>query len=80
LDVKKVGVFEGKTHFSALIDEASRGETIVVTKNGRPLAKIVPFGGEAETAASAMDALLASEATLGPGLTLEQLVDEGRRY
>jgi prevent-host-death family protein len=41
--MKQVGVFEGKTHFSALIDEAEHGETIVVTRKGKPVARIVPI-------------------------------------
>jgi prevent-host-death family protein len=41
--MKTVGIFEGKTHFSALIDEAAAGATIVVTNKGKPVAKIVPF-------------------------------------
>ncbi|NNM99384.1 MAG: type II toxin-antitoxin system prevent-host-death family antitoxin, partial [Candidatus Eremiobacteraeota bacterium] len=40
--MKTVGAFEGKTHFSALINEAERGETIVITKNGRPVAQLGP--------------------------------------
>lgn len=41
--MKKVGIFEAKTHFSALIDEVISGESIVVTKNGRPVARLVPL-------------------------------------
>ncbi|MCY4100102.1 MAG: type II toxin-antitoxin system prevent-host-death family antitoxin [Rhodobacteraceae bacterium] len=38
-----VGAFEAKTHFSALLQEASRGKKIVITLRGKPVAKIVPF-------------------------------------
>jgi prevent-host-death family protein len=41
--MKTVGVFEGKTHFSALLEDAERGETIIVTKKGRPIAQIGPI-------------------------------------
>ncbi|MEO6913453.1 MAG: type II toxin-antitoxin system prevent-host-death family antitoxin [Candidatus Baltobacteraceae bacterium] len=40
---KKLGVFAAKTHFSALIEQAERGVSAVVTKNGKPVARIVPF-------------------------------------
>jgi len=40
--MKTVGVFHAKTHFSALIDDAERGETTLVTRNGKPIARIVP--------------------------------------
>jgi prevent-host-death family protein len=40
--MKTVGVFEAKTHFSALIESVAHGEEILVTKKGVPIAKIVP--------------------------------------
>lgn len=80
--MKKVGVFEGKTHFSALIHEASQGETILVTKNGKPVAKIVAAdaGDERDKAEEAMERIRANRASLGPGLTIRDLIEEGRRY
>jgi prevent-host-death family protein len=42
--MKTVGIFEAKTHFSALVTEVEAGETIVVTKKGKPVARIVPIG------------------------------------
>jgi prevent-host-death family protein len=40
----EIGAFEAKTHFSELIGRAERGEVTTVTKHGRPVARIVPFG------------------------------------
>jgi len=40
--MKSVGIFAAKTHFSALVGEAERGETILVTRNGKPVARIMP--------------------------------------
>jgi len=40
--MKTVGVFEAKTHFSALIESVAHGEEVLVTKKGVPIAKIVP--------------------------------------
>jgi len=34
---------EAKTHLSRLAERAARGEEIVIARNGRPLAKLVPF-------------------------------------
>src|SRR5712691_11659258 len=36
----KIGAYEAKTKFSELIARAEQGESFVVTKNGRPVAKI----------------------------------------
>lgn len=36
-----VAAFEAKTHFSALLDRVERGEEIVITRHGKPVAKLV---------------------------------------
>jgi prevent-host-death family protein len=41
--MKRVGIFDGKTQFSALIDAAERGEGTIITKRGKPVAQIVPI-------------------------------------
>jgi prevent-host-death family protein len=40
-----VGLYEAKTHLSALVDRAAAGEEIVVMKSGRPMARLVPMEG-----------------------------------
>lgn len=40
--MKEVGVLEAKTHFSALLDEVTAGAEIVITRHGKPIARIVP--------------------------------------
>jgi prevent-host-death family protein len=39
---QSIGAYEAKTRFSELIGRAEQGETFVVTKNGRPVARITP--------------------------------------
>jgi prevent-host-death family protein len=34
---------EAKTHLSQLAERAAKGEEIVIARNGRPLAKLVPI-------------------------------------
>ena len=41
--MRTVNVHEAKTHFSRLIDAAHAGETIVVAKDGKPWARLVPL-------------------------------------
>ena len=38
-----IGAYEAKTKFSELIARAEKGESFVVTKNGRPVAEIKPM-------------------------------------
>jgi len=44
--MKQVGIFEAKTHLSALVDEVAKGGEIVITRHGRPVAKLVSCEGE----------------------------------
>ena len=39
---REVQASEAKTHLSQLLDEVERGETIIITRHGRPIARIVP--------------------------------------
>jgi prevent-host-death family protein len=41
-NAKQVGLFDAKTHLSALIDRVERGEEIVITKRGAAVARLVP--------------------------------------
>jgi len=36
-----VGVFEAKTHLSTLLDRVAAGEEVVITKHGRPVARLI---------------------------------------
>lgn len=38
-----IGAFEAKTHLSALLERVERGEEIVITKHGRPVARLAPM-------------------------------------
>jgi prevent-host-death family protein len=37
-----VSVYDAKTNLSRLLDRAASGEEVVITRNGRPIAKLVP--------------------------------------
>ena len=40
--MQEVRASDAKTHFSELLDQVERGETIVITRHGRRIARIVP--------------------------------------
>ncbi len=40
---KIVTITEAKAQFSALVEDAIRGEEVIITKHGRPVAKIIPY-------------------------------------
>ena len=43
---QQIGTFEAKTHFSQIIEKAEQGENFIVTRRGKPVAKIIPFDSE----------------------------------
>ena len=44
----EVGAFEAKNKLSELLDRAERGEEVVITRRGRPVAKLVPIKSASE--------------------------------
>jgi prevent-host-death family protein len=41
--MKQVNVYEAKTRLSALLDEVSKGESFVIAKSGKPVARLCPI-------------------------------------
>lgn len=48
-----VGAYAAKTRLSELLDRVERGEQIVITRHGRPIARLVPEAEAERTAARA---------------------------
>ncbi len=77
----EVGAFDAKTHLSSLLDKVARGAEVLITRRGRPVARLVPAGrAERAGAESAIKELRALRAGLKLGnLDWKELRDEGRR-
>ena len=78
-----VGTFEAKTHLTRLLERVARGERIVITNRGRPVAMLVPPAVAAERdSAEVGRAMLAYrdrvKRTLGG--TFRDLAHEGHRH
>jgi len=76
-----VGAFEAKTHFASLLERAAKGEEIVITRHGTPVAKLTPIVGISPERIRATIARLkefSGGQTLG-SLSIRELRDEGRR-
>ncbi len=79
--MKTVGAFEAKTHFARLLERVAKGERIVITRHGTPLARLVPFAKpDGERARRAISRLKASrKGRRLDGLSWQELRDAGRR-
>lgn len=77
-----VGAYHLKTHLAELLDRVERGERITITRHGQAVAQLIPSVGSAErTVDEAVAGILALRKghTLGPDLTVRDLIAEGRR-
>lgn len=75
--MKSVTAFEAKTRLSALLDMASHGETIVVTRRGQPIAQIGPLRQSHDQAKEAMEFILSQKIRLG--MPVRKAIQAGRR-
>lgn len=41
--MKTRSIYEAKTQFSSLVREVERGESIVISRSGKPVARLVPI-------------------------------------
>jgi prevent-host-death family protein len=82
----RVGSFEAKTKFAELLDKVEAGETVTITRHGKPVAQLVPVQPEHDP--EAMRALVEEIKRSregrgkppGPGTTIKELIEAGRKY
>jgi prevent-host-death family protein len=79
--MKEVGAFEAKNRLGTLLDWVEQGEQVVITRRGKPVARLVPNapGMDREKAGAAAQRIIerSKGITLG-GLTIRDLINEGR--
>lgn len=79
--MREVGAFEAKTKLGQLLDQVEHGEEIVITRHGRPVARLTSIepGFDREKARRAVAGILETSkgVTLG-GLKIKDLINEGR--
>jgi len=56
MHMMQVNIHEAKTRLSALIEGVSRGESFVIAKAGRPMARVIPYEASAKTRGGFMSA------------------------
>lgn len=87
--MRSVGLFEAKNKLSELVEAARRGEEIVLTKRGKPVARLIAAaanaqdGAAAEAAFARIEARREARARAGMGMKpgeILKLIREGRKY
>ncbi len=76
-----VGIYEAKSKLSQLVEKAEAGEEVILTRRGRPVAKIVnlaPASKRNRTALLREIHALARRVRIPRKLSVRELVAEGR--
>jgi prevent-host-death family protein len=81
--MRTVGLFEAKQKLSELVERASRGERIGITRRGKLAAEIVPARDKEDLADikeifAGMERIRKRAKPL-KGVTIKELIEEGRR-
>ena len=78
-----VGIFDAKNRLTALVDQVERGgEEVVITRRGKPVARLAPIEGgfdRARASKVAADLRAASRGKRLGGISIKALIEEGRR-
>jgi len=77
----KVGLFEAKQKLSELVDRATRGERIGITRRGKLAAAIVPMQEvevDIKEVFASMERIRKRAKPLPRGVTIKDLIEEGR--
>lgn len=74
-------MYEAKTQLCRLLGEVEQGETITITRHGRPVARLVPVRGRQRSVQEAIAAIreFRKGHTLGD-VSIKELIEEGRRH
>lgn len=80
--MREVGAFEAKNRLGALLDKVEEGEEIMITRRGKPVARLVPAAPASSRAGANAAIARILERRVGArlrGLKILDLISEGRR-
>ncbi len=76
--MSSIGAYEAKTHLPRLLDEVEQGAAFVITRHGRPVARLVGVRGLPATS-DATAAFARARRGLSLGMPVADAIAEGRR-
>ncbi len=81
--MREIQASAAKTHLASLLDEVERGESLLITRHGRPIARLVPEADRRRAEViKALQRLDAFRTTM-PRLSLDEIQSarhEGHKY
>ena len=81
ITIKNIGLFEAKQKLSELVERASAGERIGITRRGKLAAVLVPARTDVDLKEvfARIEQIRKSAKPLPKGMTVKDLIEEGRR-
>ena len=82
MTVHQFGTFDAKNKLSHLLDLVEQGDEVIITRNGKPVARMVAEKSDVESAVDAMHQIEEISRRSKPlgDLSIKDLVNEGRRF
>lgn len=80
--MREIQASDAKTHLPRLLSDVERGETIVITRHGRPIARLAPVEDARASRIAKLKAEISEFRKSMPRLSVEDILsarDEGRR-
>jgi prevent-host-death family protein len=77
-----VSAYEAKTHLPRLIRAVERGETVIITRHGKPVAQLGPIKDRREHVTEVIERMKRARAKR-PKVPLKEIlesIDEGHKY
>lgn len=75
--MRTVNVHEAKTTLSRLLEEVERGETVIIARNGKPIAELTAISRR--SLASEVAAIRKRHDLRVAGCSIREAIDEGHR-
>jgi prevent-host-death family protein len=80
MSITSIGAYEAKTHLARLIDQVERGDSVTITKHGRPVARLVPVSSRSRAPEDVIAAMRQARAGIRRGAdSVRDMMIEGRR-
>lgn len=80
--METIGSFEAKTHLAQILDRVEQGESITITRRGKPVALLAPAPATKARDRSAVvrDILAFGKGRKLKGADIREMIEQGRRF
>jgi prevent-host-death family protein len=81
--MRQIQASEAKTHLPELLDEVERGATLIITRHGKPIARLVPETDRRRSEIAEGVARMQARRRNAPSITVQELLsarEMGRKH